>query len=483
MPPPRTSPNPERAAIVGLITASSRRLQAERSLDELAGLADAAGATVVLRMSQERPKPDPSTFLGSGKLHTLAAACDEADVDVVIFDNELSPAQLREIESRVQRKVLDRTQLILDIFARRARTREGKWQVELAQLQYLLPRLAGSGAALSRLGGGIGTRGPGETKLETDRRRIRQRIQQISAAIDEVRRRRAQLRERRQKQSIPTVSLVGYTNAGKTTLFNLLTRETAEANDALFVTLDPLVRRVRLPDRRELLVSDTVGFIERLPHTLVAAFRATLEEVTEADLVLHVIDAASPEREGHVAAVRAVLDEIGAGDVERLDLYNKCDLLDPERAAAAAPGRPRGALCFCENGGRAWRVAGDDHLATGARRTPRHAGVRRTRAGYAGARRPRLPSRPGPAARHAGWPCVHRCGRPAPGAPAAAGSTTPMRIPTVAALVCRAGVIAWLTVFAACAARTAPPPPAGGALSFPDFVYPVPTDTARSGDH
>jgi GTP-binding protein HflX len=329
MPPPRTPPHPERAAIVGLITASSRRLQAERSLDELAGLADAAGATVVLRMSQERPKPDPSTFLGSGKLHTLAAACDEADVDVVIFDNELSPAQLREIESRVQRKVLDRTQLILDIFARRARTREGKWQVELAQLQYLLPRLAGSGTALSRLGGGIGTRGPGETKLETDRRRIRQRIQQISAAIDDVRRRRAQLRERRQKQSIPTVSLVGYTNAGKTTLFNLLTRETAEANDALFVTLDPLVRRVRLPDRRELLVSDTVGFIERLPHTLVAAFRATLEEVTEADLVLHVIDAASPEREGHVAAVRAVLDEIGAGDVERLDLYNKCDLLDP----------------------------------------------------------------------------------------------------------------------------------------------------------
>jgi len=329
MSPPRTSPTRERAAIVGLITASSRRLQAERSLDELAGLAEAAGATVVLRMSQERPKPDPSTFLGTGKVNTLAAACDEADVAVVIFDNELSPAQLREIESRVERKVLDRTQLILDIFARRARTREGKWQVELAQLEYLLPRLAGSGAALSRLGGGIGTRGPGETKLETDRRRIRQRIQQISREINEVRRRRAQLRERRQKQSIPTVSLVGYTNAGKTTLFNLLTRESAEANDALFVTLDPLVRRVRLPDRRELLVSDTVGFIERLPHTLVAAFRATLEEVNEADLVLHIIDAASPQRERHVAAVRAVLDEIGAADVERLDVYNKCDLLDP----------------------------------------------------------------------------------------------------------------------------------------------------------
>jgi GTPase len=325
---PRTPPDHERAAIVGLITASSRRLHAERSLDELAGLAEAAGATVVLRMSQERPKPDPSTFLGSGKVNTLAAACDEAEVSLVIFDSELSPAQLREIEDRVHRKVLDRTQLILDIFARRARTREGKWQVELAQLEYLLPRLAGSGTALSRLGGGIGTRGPGETKLETDRRRIRQRIQQISREIDELRRRRTRLRERRQKQSIPTVSLVGYTNAGKTTLFNLLTRETAEASDALFVTLDPLVRRVRLPDRRELLISDTVGFIERLPHTLVAAFRATLEAVNDADLVLHLIDAASPDRERHVTAVRGVLDEIGASDVERLDVYNKCDLLE-----------------------------------------------------------------------------------------------------------------------------------------------------------
>ena len=310
---------PERAAIVGLIPGSSRRLQAERSLDELQGLAEAAGATVALRLSQERPRPDPATYLGRGKIESLAAACDEADIDLVIFDSELTPAQLREIEARLHRKVIDRTQLILDIFARRARTREGRWQVELAQLQYLLPRLVGAGAALSRLGGGIGTRGPGETKLETDRRRIRQRIHQVRHEIEQVRRRRAQLRERRHKQSVPTVSLVGYTNAGKTTLFNQLTREHAEATDALFVTLDPLVRRVRLPDRRELLVSDTVGFIDRLPHTLV--------EVNEADLVLHVIDAASPERERHMAAVRTVLDEIGAGDVERLDVYNKCDLL------------------------------------------------------------------------------------------------------------------------------------------------------------
>ena len=240
-----------------------------------------------------RRKPDPATYIGSGKVASLAAACAEADVDVVIVDNELTPAQMRHLEERLERKVVDRTQLILDIFARRARTREGKWQVELAQLKYLLPRLAGSGTALSRLGGGIGTRGPGETKLESDRRRIRVRIQAIQREIDQVRQRRAQLRERRQKRSVPTVALVGYTNAGKTTLFNRLTNETAVASDALFVTLDPLVRQVRLPDRRELLLSDTVGFIDRLPHALVAAFRATLEEVAEADLALHVIDAAS----------------------------------------------------------------------------------------------------------------------------------------------------------------------------------------------
>ncbi len=320
----------ERVALVGLIAGAERRHTAEQSFDELAGLAHAAGGQVVLRMSQERPRPDPATFLGRGKLDILAAACEEADVDAVIFDNELTPAQLREIEARVGRKVIDRTQLILDIFARRARTREGKWQVELAQLEYLLPRLVGAGAALSRLGGGIGTRGPGETKLETDRRRIRVRIQQIRKSIEELRRRRAQLRARRHKQAVPTVALVGYTNAGKTTMFNLLTREEADAQDALFVTLDPLVRRVRLPDRRDLLISDTVGFIDRLPHTLVDAFRATLEQVAEADLVLHVIDAASIDRDRRVAAVERVLSEVEAADVPRLDVFNKCDLLGPD---------------------------------------------------------------------------------------------------------------------------------------------------------
>jgi len=343
------SPLAERAALVGLVTPSSRG-DAEHSLDELAGLADAAGATVVLRMLQERPKPDPATFIGSGKVASLAAACDEANVDVVIFDNELSPAQLRQLEERLERKVIDRTQLILDIFARRARTREGKWQVELAQLKYLLPRLVGSSTALSRLGGGIGTRGPGETKLESDRRRIRVRIQAIQKEIDQVRQRRSQLRERRQKQSVPTVALVGYTNAGKTTLFNRLTDETAVASNALFVTLDPLVRRVRLPDNRELLVSDTVGFIDRLPHALVAAFSATLEEVAEADLILHVIDSGSPDRERQMAAVRRVLEEVGAADVPMTAVYNKIDTITPDERRRLREADPSAALISATTG-------------------------------------------------------------------------------------------------------------------------------------
>ena len=338
-------PQRERAALVGLVAGRARRLDAERSLDELAGLAGAAGAEVVLRVMQERPKPDPSTFLGAGKIATLARSAAEANVDVVMFDSELTPAQLRHIEEQVGRKIIDRTQLILDIFARRARTREGKLQVELAQLKYLLPRLAGAGTALSRPGGGIGTRGPGETKLETDRRRIRTRIHAVSEAIEQVRQRRGQLRERRRKASMPTVALVGYTNAGKTTLFNVLTRANAEASDALFVTLDPLIRQVRLPDRGELLVSDTVGFIDRLPHALVAAFRATLEEVAAADLILHVSDAAAPDRERQMTAVRQVLEGVGAIDVPLVEVYNKCDLLNPDERRRLQE-QESGALCI-----------------------------------------------------------------------------------------------------------------------------------------
>ena len=341
---PTTPELPERAALVGLLNGASRHFDPDHPLDELAGLASAAGASVVLRVLQERPKPDPATFLGRGKVASLAASCDELDVDVVIFDNELSPAQLRNLEEKLDRKVVDRTQLILDIFARRAKTREGKLQVELAQLKYLLPRLVGSAAALSRLGGGIGTRGPGETKLETDRRRIRHRVSLLGKDIDVVRRRRSQLRERRQKAAVPTVALVGYTNAGKTTLFNALTGDDAVASNALFVTLDPLVRKVKLPDRRELLVSDTVGFIDRLPHSLVAAFRATLEEVAAADLLVHVIDASNPERDRQIEAVRSVLSEVGAGDVPTLDVFNKCDQLDAMERARIGAVHP-GALC------------------------------------------------------------------------------------------------------------------------------------------
>jgi GTP-binding protein HflX len=335
----------ERAALVGLITGPIRRTDAERSLEELAGLAVSAGAQVVLKVLQERDKPDPATFLGSGKLALVGTACEEVEADLVIFDNELSPGQLRHIEKRLDRKVIDRTQLILDIFAARARTREGKLQVELAQLKYLMPRLVGGSDYLSRLGGGIGTRGPGETKLEADRRKIRQRLSHLGREIEEVRKRRLQLRERRQKASIPTVALVGYTNAGKTTLFNLLAGEHAVASNALFVTLDPLVRRVRLPDRRELLISDTVGFIDRLPTTLVAAFRATLEEVVAADLLLHVIDAASPGREKRMAAVRRTLDTVGAGEVPTLEVFNQCDRLQFEEQERLQRQEPDG-ICI-----------------------------------------------------------------------------------------------------------------------------------------
>lgn len=348
---PTADTGPERAAIVRLTTHATRSLDADLALDELEGLARAAGADVVLRFAQERELPDPATFIGRGKAELLATAADEARVELVIVDNELTPAQTRNLERVTGRRVIDRTALILDIFAKRARTREGQLQVELAQLKYALPRLAGSSAALSRLGGGIGTRGPGETKLETDRRRIRHRISVLEHDIDVVQRRRGYLRARRRRSDVPVVALVGYTNAGKTTLFNRLTGAGAVASDALFVTLDPLMRRVRLPDARQIVLTDTVGFIDRLPHQLVAAFHATLEEVASADLLLHVVDASAPDRERHMRAVDAVLDEVGAAAVPVITVFNKIDRLAPAELEGLQGARPDAAFVSGQQGG------------------------------------------------------------------------------------------------------------------------------------
>jgi len=336
----------ERAIAIGA-SSPRTRVEAERSLSELVGLSEAAGAMVVSSVVQERKSPDPATFFGLGKVEELAKSCDEAEIDLVVVDHELSPTQLKNLECVIGLKVVDRTQLILDIFAKRARTREGKLQVELAQLRYLLPRLVGATTALSRLGGGIGTRGPGETKLETDRRRIRHRIGVLEREIAVVRQRRAQLRARRHKASIPTVALVGYTNAGKTTLFNKLANENAQVSDSLFMTLDPLVRHVSFPDRRELRISDTVGFIDRLPHSLVAAFRATLEEVTSADLLLHVIDASDCDTVRRIRAVNRVLDEVGAKDIRTIEVFNKCDVMTLSERKILASRYPS---AFCASG-------------------------------------------------------------------------------------------------------------------------------------
>ncbi len=294
----------------------------------MAELAASAGGTGVERFLQSRTGPEAATLIGSGKVAELRAAVATADANVVIFDHDLTPTQQRNLEKALEVKVLDRTQLILDIFASRARTREGRLQVELAQLNYLLPRLAGRGVEMSRLGGGIGTRGPGETQLETDRRRIARRIQKIKLELEGVRAGRALHRRRRVAVPLATLALAGYTNAGKSTLFNRLTRAGVLADARMFATLDPTVRPLDLPSRRRVLVSDTVGFIRNLPTTLVEAFRATLEEVTDAALVLHVVDASSPAAPEHVAHVRKVLAEIGAGNIPQLLVLNKIDRLD-----------------------------------------------------------------------------------------------------------------------------------------------------------
>jgi GTPase len=303
-------------------------LDAEESLAEFRELVRSAGGDVAAELMQHRARPDPATLIGSGKVEEVAGVAASTEADLVLFDHDLSPTQLRNLEQALPCRVLDRTQLILDIFARHARTREGQLQVELAQLQYMLPRLTGRGKAMSQLGGGIGTRGPGETQLETDRRRIQRRIDQLKLDLDSVRRVRRQQRQRREAVPVPTVALVGYTNAGKSTLFNRLTGAHVLQSSRMFATLDPKLRAVDLPSRRRILLSDTVGFIRNLPHTLVTSFRATLEEVEQAEVLLHVRDASSTYGEEQKAQVEKVLGELNALGKPRVEVLNKIDLLD-----------------------------------------------------------------------------------------------------------------------------------------------------------
>ena len=309
----------------------AHELRPDDSLAELRELATSAGASIAGEILQRRPRPDAATLIGSGKVEELKGAVAASGADLVLFDHELTPSQQRNLERELEARILDRTQLILDIFARHARTREGQLQVELAQLHYLLPRLAGRGVEMSQLGGGIGTRGPGETQLETDRRKINRRIRHLEQQIENVRRIRGQQRQRRESAPIATVALVGYTNAGKSTLFNALTRAGVLESARMFATLDPTLRHIVLPSKRKVLLSDTVGFIRNLPHTLVSAFRATLEEVQRASLLLHVADVTSPAAEEQQAQVEEVLRELEAQDKPRLYVMNKIDLLTEKK--------------------------------------------------------------------------------------------------------------------------------------------------------
>ena len=316
--PPRSSPLP------------SGGLDIEESLAEFRELVSSAGAQIAAEIIQRRPRPDPATLIGAGKVEEIAGVAASTEADLVLFDHDLSPTQLRNLEAALPCRVLDRTQLILDIFARHARTREGQLQVELAQLEYMLPRLTGRGKAMSQLGGGIGTRGPGETQLETDRRRIQRRIDQLKLDLEAVRRVRRQQRQRRESVPVPTVALVGYTNAGKSTLFNRITGAHVLQSPQMFATLDPKLRAIELPSRRRILLSDTVGFIRNLPHTLVTSFRATLEEVEQAEVLVHVRDAASTYGDEQKAQVEKVLGELSALSKPRVEVLNKIDLLSQQ---------------------------------------------------------------------------------------------------------------------------------------------------------
>lgn len=326
---------PEKAVLIAVDTGE---YDCNISLDELEELAETAGAEVVGRMSQKRDKPDSGTFLGSGRLEELGDFCKNNEVDLVIADSELAPAQLRNIEKATDVRVIDRTTLILDIFAERARSNEGKLQVELAQLRYSLPRLMGQGTKLSRLGGGIGTRGPGETKLESDRRHIRRRIKALEDEFDALEKRRSLARARREKDGVETVVIVGYTNAGKSTLMNTLTEAGVLAQDKLFATLDPTSRALVLPDGRRVMLIDTVGFIRRLPHHLVEAFKSTLEEAVCARVILNVCDASDPECAEHLKVTNDLLEELGCSGKPIIPVFNKCDLPQADEAAMRLPG-------------------------------------------------------------------------------------------------------------------------------------------------
>jgi len=321
----------ERALLVGLKLDGQQLEATEGSLSELRKLAKTDGATVVHQIIHQVRKPNSRTLIGKGKVEDISSFCAKHEIDLVIFDDELSPAQQRNLEDELNVTVIDRAQLILEIFARRARSSEGKLQVELAQLRYLLTRLVGKGLAMSRLGGGIGTRGPGETKLEVDRRRVNRRIYKLRRELEAVKRRRRVQRAGRDSLQIPAVALVGYTNAGKSTLFNALTNARVLADNKLFATLDPTIRKLPLPDGGAAVLSDTVGFIRKLPHELIAAFKSTLEEVVEADLLLHVIDASSARWAEQAATVRRVLQEIGAGEKPMIEALNKIDLVENSR--------------------------------------------------------------------------------------------------------------------------------------------------------
>ncbi len=320
-------------------SSSAHDLDFAASLAEFEELARSAGAQIAATLVQRRAKPDPATLIGEGKLEEIAGVAASSNADIVLFDHDLSPSQLRNLESKLPCRVIDRTQLILDIFARHARTREGQLQVELAQLEYQLPRLAGRGRAMSQLGGGIGTRGPGETQLETDRRKINLRIDHVKRQLESVRRIRHQQRSRREAVPVPVVALVGYTNAGKSTLFNALTDAGVLESSKMFATLDPKLAQLRLPSRRKILLSDTVGFIRNLPHSLVTSFRATLEEVERAEVLLHVRDASSPLLDEQKQQVELVLSELDVAGKPVIEVMNKIDLLPPEdRARIAGPG-------------------------------------------------------------------------------------------------------------------------------------------------